>query len=70
MTYSKEDLLRLPLAEKIALVEDLWDSIDEQQLVTPLPNWKKDLIKNRIASDKENPTAGTNWEVLRNKYVK
>ena len=43
MPYSKEALLQLTLEEKISLVTELWDSIDEQQ--APLPEWKKTINK-------------------------
>ncbi len=68
MPYNKEELLQLPQAEKISLVTALWDSIDEQQ--TPLPDWKKILIKERIAADKANPNSGTDWHILKSKYAR
>lgn len=68
MSYNKAELLQLPVEEKISLVADLWDSIDEQK--QPLADWKKELIKQRISSDKANPDLGTEWHVLREKYIK
>ncbi len=68
MPYNKEELLKLPQAEKISLVTALWDSIDEQQ--EPLPEWKKVLIKERIALDKPNSNGGIEWNGLKNRYAK
>ena len=67
MSYNKEELLQLPIEEKISLLAYLWDSIAEQQ--TPLPEWKKALVKERIEADIANPNSGTDWNVLKHKYV-
>ena len=49
MSYNKEELLQLPIEEKISLVGDLWDSIPTEQ--KPLTDWKTKLIKNRMAKN-------------------
>ena len=66
MFYNKEALLQLPIEEKISLVTDLWDSIDQQK--AELPEWKKALIKERINADKLNSNGGTEWNILKHKY--
>ena len=68
MSYIKEELLKLPIDEKISLLGDLWDSIDNEQANVPLSDWKKALIEKRLADDKINPTKGTPWSELRKKY--
>lgn len=68
MPYNKEALLQLSTEEKISLVTELWDSIDQQKI--DLPEWKKALIKKRIDADKANPNSGIEWNVLKNKYAR
>jgi putative addiction module component (TIGR02574 family) len=68
MPYNKEALLQLSTEEKIALVTELWDSIDQHK--TELPEWKKLLIKERISLDKTNPNGGIEWNVLKKKYAR
>lgn len=68
MLYDKEALLQLSTEEKISLVTELWDSIDQQK--TNLPEWKKALIKERLTLDKANPNGGIEWNVLKNKYAR
>ena len=68
MSYNKEVLLQLPIEENISLVTELWDSIAEQQI--PLPEWKKTLIKERIAADKSNLNGSSEWNILKGKYAR
>ena len=70
MSYIKEELLKLPIDEKISLLGDLWDSIDNEQSNIPLSDWKKALIQKRIADDKKNATEGMPWIELRKKYFR
>lgn len=68
MHYNKEALLQLSTEEKISLVTELWDSIEQQK--TDLLEWKKALIKERLTLDKANPNGGIEWNVLRNNYAR
>jgi putative addiction module component (TIGR02574 family) len=68
MPYNKEVLLQLSTEEKISLVTELWDSIEQQK--TDLPEWKKALITERLTLDKANQNGGIEWNVLRNKYAR
>ncbi len=68
MPYNKEALLQLSTEEKISLVTELWDSIEQQNV--DLSEWKKALIKERLRLDKANPNSGIEWNVLKSKYVK
>jgi putative addiction module component (TIGR02574 family) len=42
-------LFQLPLAERLQLVEDLWDSIAAEQDALPLPQWQVDEVNARLA---------------------
>jgi putative addiction module component (TIGR02574 family) len=68
MNYDKELLLQLPAEEKIALVGDLWDSIEEAKKKNLLTNTHKEFIKQRLEMDKANPDGAIKWEKLRKKY--
>ena len=68
MQYNKELLLQLPTEEKIALVGDLWDSIEEAKKKDLLTEPHKAFIKQRLLMDKENLDGAIDWDTLRNKY--
>ncbi len=57
MAYNKKELLNLPLEERKELASDLIDSIlaDETK---PIPDWKKQLIQERIKYHNEHPVMG------------
>ena len=68
MNYNKELLLQLPAEEKIALVGDLWDSIEEAKKQDLLTDNHKAFIKQRLEMDKANPDGAIEWDTLRKKY--
>jgi putative addiction module component (TIGR02574 family) len=67
MLYDKEKLLTLPLNERKELASELIDSIlaDETK---PLPDWKKELINERIKYHNENPGNGVEWNELKKRF--
>lgn len=67
MAYNKKELLALPLEERKELTSDLIDSIlaDEMELI---PDWKKQLIQERIKYHNEHPGNGIEWNELKKKY--
>ncbi len=55
-------LFRLDRAERLQLVEDLWDSIAEEDASNlPAPDWKRDELRQRKARFLQHPEAGQNW---------
>jgi putative addiction module component (TIGR02574 family) len=44
-----EQALRLPVAERIDLVEQLWDSIAAASSQVPVPEWHKAELDRRLA---------------------
>ena len=68
----KQEINKLNLAEKLLLVEDIWDSIAQDNSELPMPEWQKLELDKRY---KEYKAGGQNlhdWqsvhEDLRNKY--
>lgn len=56
------DLSRLSSAEKLQLVEDLWDDIATTPTVLPILNWQKEELARRKAEYLQNPSIGSRWE--------
>ncbi len=56
------ELKKLPIAERLQLVEELWDSIEEEQgLSHESPEFVAEL-QARYARYLENPSSGSSWE--------
>lgn len=58
----KREVDKLTLSEKLALVEDIWDSIAADNAQLPLPEWQKRELDRRYKEYLENPTELYDWE--------
>ncbi|MGH7709884.1 MAG: addiction module protein [Gemmatimonadaceae bacterium] len=61
------DYRRLPLPERLKLVEDIWDSIAQDANAETLPVSVDDkaLLDQRLAELEQNPNAGHEWPEVR-----
>jgi putative addiction module component (TIGR02574 family) len=64
-----EEAEKLPLEERLELVEALWDSIAADASVDrlPLPEWHRIELERRIAEFDADPEAGSSWEEVRDR---
>ncbi|HEV7401864.1 MAG TPA: addiction module protein [Chthoniobacteraceae bacterium] len=58
-------LLQLGRAERLQLVEDLWDSIADEQPPLPVPDWKIEEVRRRQEKFQANPESGRTWEQVK-----
>ena len=54
----------LPLAERLELVEAIWDSIAEDAPSVPMPDWHREELDRRLAAHADDPLSGELWEVV------
>ena len=59
--FSASDVLQLPVAERLQLVSDIWDSIADAPEALELTSEDKKLIDERLAARRKNPGAGSPW---------
>lgn len=64
------DTLALSIAERIQLVEDIWDSIALEAHAVELTKEQKRIIDERLKAYHENPEAGSPWEEVYNRITK
>lgn len=63
MTYDREELFNLPVAEKYELVLDLWESIDDDFLGKEMTRQGfEEEIEKRIEKIEKNPEILIPWE--------
>lgn len=60
-----DELRKLPLAERIELVEDLWDSIAADAEELPIPNSHREALAQRRAAYRDDPGRVLPWEEVR-----
>jgi putative addiction module component (TIGR02574 family) len=56
---------RLPVEERLALVEDIWDSIAADSAALPLTDAQRAELDRRLAEHVTNPDDVVPWEELR-----
>ena len=54
-------LKSLPPAERMQLVEDLWDSLIEVESNVPVPRWQQEELRVREEFLKKNPACTSTW---------
>jgi putative addiction module component (TIGR02574 family) len=61
---------RLSVAERILLVEEIWDSIAAQVETLEVPQSHKDELDHRLKAYEVDPNAGSTWEVVKARLQK
>jgi putative addiction module component (TIGR02574 family) len=55
----------LSVDEQIDFVQSLWDRIAATAEQVPVPEWHRQIIRERLAAYKANPGAGRSWTDVR-----
>jgi len=56
------EILALPVAERVRLVEAIWESISAVPEALPLTEWQKQELDRRLAEFEADPDAGSSLE--------
>ena len=70
MSTQLSDILRLTVAERIQLAEDIWDSVVAFPESVPLTDAQKEELDRRLQAHARNPNEGISWDELKNKLRK
>jgi putative addiction module component (TIGR02574 family) len=62
MSSSVTSIFELSVAEKLQLVEDLWDDIAATPAAVPVHDWQKEELARRKQHYLDNPGSGLSWE--------
>ena len=69
MKISAADALNLPVAERIQLVAEIWESIAEFPDDIELTEATRELLRRRLEAHRANPNAGSPWQEVRNRLL-
>jgi putative addiction module component (TIGR02574 family) len=66
------DFRHLSIAERLQLVEDLWDSIAQEAdaATLPLTDEEKQLLDARLADYARDPDGGSSWQDVKARILK
>jgi len=70
MNTQLSEILQLSVAERIQLVEDIWDSIANVPDAVALTEEQQAEIERRIEAYQANPKEGISWNDLKNQLRK
>jgi putative addiction module component (TIGR02574 family) len=56
---------QMSVAQRILLVEEIWDSIALEEAEIPLTEAQRQDLERRIAAYEANPKAGSSWEEVK-----
>ena len=65
MSTEFSDLFKLGRAERLQLVEDLWDSIVQEEADLPTPDWKRDELRRRKERFLKHPASDRTWNQVK-----
>lgn len=63
------EILGLPVSERLVLVEQLWDSIAQEESTFELSTEQKAELDRRLERLQTNPNSGSPWEVVRQRLI-
>ena len=69
MSQSLQDLRRLPIQQRIQLVEDLWDSIADDAAAIHLSKEQIAELDRRLDALEAQPESGTPWHIARERIL-
>jgi putative addiction module component (TIGR02574 family) len=70
MSSTPYSIFDLSPAEKLQLVEDLWDDLAANADAIPVHDWQKEELARRKANLTKNPGAGLTWEEVKGRVRK
>ena len=59
----------LPIEEKVRYLEALWDRIAAAPEDVRVPDWHRQLVSERLAEYRTNPSAGRPWREVRDELL-
>jgi putative addiction module component (TIGR02574 family) len=65
MTATVASVFDLSPAEKLQLVEDLWDDLAATPEAVPVHDWQKEELARRKANLTQYPSSGVSWEEVK-----
>ena len=65
MNPTGPSVFELSPAEKLQLVEDLWDDLAGTPAAVPVHDWQKQELARRKANLLKNPASGLSWEEVK-----
>jgi len=63
------EVIKLPIQERIRIVEAIWDSVAEHPDQVELMPWQAEELDRRFAAYQANPSEGIPWEEVKRRIL-
>ena len=70
MSIAIDELTKLPLPQRLQIVEELWDSIAADADRLPLSAKQSEELDRRLTEHESNPGEGSTWDEVRDRLRK
>ena len=64
---TRDDVTRLTVPERLALIGELWDSLSEEETPLPMPQFQE--LRRRMASFDQDRARATSWAHLKAELI-
>ena len=61
------EIEKLPITERITLVEAIWDSIAADSAAVPVLDWQREIVRKRLEDYHRDPDSGSSWEDVKSR---
>ena len=68
MTADIDAILKLPVHERLEIMDRIWESIQNNDDTT-IPDWHLEILKVRFEKHKDDLTKGKRWEEVKQKLL-
>ncbi len=68
-SISTDDLVRLPVLQRLELIEAVWDSLEVDAADIPLAEWQREVIDKRIDSLEKGASICAEWDEVMARIV-
>lgn len=65
----KYQALSLSVEDRLEIAEAIWESLEEDEAETEIPDWQRTLLDERISNDDANPDAGSPWPEVKQRIL-
>jgi putative addiction module component (TIGR02574 family) len=69
MSQNPVSVFDLSPAEKLQLVEDIWDDLAASPSAVPVHDWQKEELARRKANLMNNPASGLSWDEVKQRVL-
>lgn len=68
-SHLTDEAKKLSVSERIVLVEEIWDSIAEDNACFELTESQKEELDRRLASFHDDPSLGRTWDEIKAEFL-